>query len=339
MNELIGLFLIIGFIYFLVNKIKKQSITIKPTLKNNRNKKENSISTTGRSDYSVQNISGFYGSTEYSSNREYCVMYADGYFNNEKWKNGEIALLRGSTLLFKKKLQRPNSCHVSNDGIVICCDWLDSEALTGEFLVFDNTGEQIFTKKTTANLGACVISSDSKIAIFETFRSDTADSNQLFLTDIEKKTIFNKFSRPHSFNSAEIDTVSHLIKLKDHHGFVFEIDYEGHQTNRVAYENQVLREGSVYDKLWIYESKANDIKNKDENYLYLLIQALDDENASYGFGKDMLYRKIGEYYEAAGDISKTIENWEKALVINLKVGIKRKFDVLKKRIPPTNRSG
>ena len=153
------------------------------------------------------------------------------------------------------------------------------------------------------------------------------------------KTIFNKFLRPHSFNSAEIDTVSHLIKLKDHHGFVFEIDYEGHQTNRVAYENQVLREGSVYDKLWIYESKANDIKNKDENYLYLLIQALDDENASYGFGKDMLYRKIGEYYEAAGDISKTIENWEKALVINPKVGIKRKFDVLKKRIQPTNRSG
>ena len=48
--------------------------------------------------------------------------------------------------------------------------------------------------------------------------------------------------------------------------------------------------------------------------------------------RDVIYRKIGEYYEASGDTIKTIENWEKALTINPSVGIKRKFDSLKKSI-------
>jgi tetratricopeptide (TPR) repeat protein len=336
MDQIIGLIVIVAFIYFVVKKVINHHAAPKPIF-TKIEKIRDSTRTKGRCDDSAECITGFYGSTEYSPNKEYCVTYIDGHYYNEKWKNGEIALLHGSELLFRKKLQRPNDCHVSDDGIVICCDWLHSEALMGNFQVFDVAGNRIFAKKTTANLGACAISADSKTAIFETFRSETADSNQLFLIDVERKTIFNRFPCPHSFNSAEIDTINHRIKLKDHRGFVFEIDYDGHQTNHAAYESRILRDGSIYDKLSIYESKTDDARLNDRDYLHLLRQALDDKNASYSFGKDRLYRRIGEFYEAAGDIGKTIENWEKALAINPKVGVKRKLEALKRAPTTTNK--
>ncbi|TZF83916.1 hypothetical protein FW774_10695 [Pedobacter sp. BS3] len=285
----------------------------------------------GKREIDIEDITGFYGTKKYSLNRQYCVSYADGYYDNNKWKNGDIALVKDNKLLFKKKLQRPNDCFVNNDGTVIVCDWLNSGALTGKFFVFSTTGEELFSKKTTANLGNCAISDNSQIALFETHNSDTNDGDKIFIVDIPNKQIIRKFERPASFNNAIIDTENKRIRLKDHRGFVFEIDFEGNQTNAEEYENHILTKGSVYDRLWVYAEKPDETKLKDPKYLELLNKALTDKDASYSFGKDKIYRMIGEYYEANADIPKTIENWEKAIQINPKIGVKRKLDSLKKQ--------
>jgi hypothetical protein len=281
----------------------------------------------GKRETRIEDITGFYGNREYSPNGNFCVSFADGHYENDKWKKGDIALIKGNKLLFKKKLQRPNDFFVSNDGIVIGCDWLNS----GKFLIFDSTGEELFAKKTTANLGNCAISDNSQIALFETYNSDTNDGDKIFIVDISQKQIIHKFERPTSFNSAIIDTEAKRIKLKNHKGFIFEIDFEGNQINAEEYENHILTKGSVYDKLWVYADKPDEIKLKDPKYLELLTEALTDIDASYSFGKDKNYRMIGDYHEANGNIEKTIENWEKAFMINPNVGVKRKLDALKKK--------
>lgn len=285
----------------------------------------------GKRETTIEDITGFYGNKQYSRNRTFCVSYADGHYENDKWENGDIALIKDNNLLFKKKLQRPNDCFVSNDGIVIACDWLNSDSLTGKFLIFDSTGEELFSKKTTANLGNCAISDNSQIALFETHNSDTNDGDKIFIVDIPQKQVIHKFERPSSFNSAIIDTEVKRIKLKDHKGFVFEIDFEGNQTNAEEYENHILTKGSVYDRLWVYADKPDEIKLKDPKYLELLTKALTDNDASYSFGKDKIFRMIGDYHEANRNIEKTIDNWEKAFSLNPKVGVKRKLDTLKKQ--------
>jgi hypothetical protein len=285
----------------------------------------------GKRETTIENIAGFYGTKQYSSNQLYCVYYADRHYENNEWKNGDIALIKEKTLLFKKKLQRPNDCFVSNDGIVIACDWLNSDELTGEFLIFNSKGEELFSKKTTANLGNCAISDNSQIALFETHNSNTNDGGRIFIIDIPQKQVIRTIERPASFNSAKIDTEAKRIELIDHKGFTFEIDFEGNQTNAEEYENQILTKGSVYDRLWVYAEKPDEIKLKDQKYLELLTNALTDDDASYSFGKDKILRMIGDYHEANGNIEKTIENWEKAFSVNPKVGVKRKLDALKKQ--------
>jgi len=285
----------------------------------------------GKRETSIEDITGFYGNKQYSTNKTFCVSYADGHYNNDKWKIGNIALIKDNKLLFKKKVQRPNDCFVSNSGIVICCDWLNSESLVGKFLIYDAAGEEIFSKKTTANLGNCAISDNSEIALFETHNSETNDGDKIFIVDIAQKEIIKKFERPVSFNDAKIDTDCKRIKLKDNKGFVYEIDFDGNQTNESDYENQILTKGSVYDRLCLYADKPKEVKLKESKYLELLTKALTDEDATYSFGKDKIFRMIGDYHEANGNIDKTIENWEKAFSVNPKVGVKRKLDILKKQ--------
>lgn len=287
----------------------------------------------GQEDYTnddyIENIVGFYGTEQFSQDKEYCVVYADGHYENDKWKKGHFAVVNGKKLLFKKRLERPNDCYVCNNGISICCDWLNSDDLEGKFIVFDQTGKLIFSKKTTANIGSSGISDDGKIAIFETYFSKTEDADQIFVIDTARCKVISRFNRPTSFNDTQIDTIKGLIKLIDNRKFIYEVDYSGNQTNKEEYDNQILNKGSIYDKLWFYSEKPDEEKFQDNNYLEVLYKAIKDEDAKYSFGLDRIYRMIGEYFEANNDIERTIEYWEKALEINPKVGVKRKLDKLK----------
>jgi len=87
-----------------------------------------------------------------------------------------------------------------------------------------------------------------------------------------------------------------------------------------------------YVKMRFYEEKPEQEKFSDPYYLQLLELALADENASYSFGMDRIYRKIGEYYEANDQPNKTIEIWDRAIAINGKVGIARRLELLKKKM-------
>lgn len=278
-----------------------------------------------------EDIAGFYGQTRTSPNGIYTVVYADSYEDNGRMKNGQLALVKERNLLFRKTLQRPAEANASDTGIVVCCDYTHSQELTGKFIVFDSMGEVLFSKKPTAIPGNCAVSADGTTALFETHSSDTDDSDQVFIIDIPSGQIVGQFERPFTFNSAVILPDQQRVRFINHKNFVYETDYTGEQQNVEAYEKQILLRGSVCDKMVFYESRGRDEKYHDPYYVELLEFALGDEEACYSFGKDRIYRKIGEYYEAIGASDKAIENWEEAIAINPKVGIAQKLERLKKR--------
>ena len=277
----------------------------------------------------IKDIAGFYGIEKKSPNKKYSVYFCDGMYNGSKWKNGNLALILDDKLLFKKEIERPNDCKVNDNGTVACCDWLDSDELIGKFYIFDKFGSELFSRKTKANLGNCELSNDSEIAIFETHNAENNDGDKLFIIDLQANKIKKKIDRPVSFNKAVIDTKNQRIKLNGPDGFDYEIDFNGKQTNIKEYEKQILEKGSVYDILYYCESKPDEVKFNDENYLSTLKKAINDKDASYSFGLDSIYRKIGEYHEKKNDIAKTIEYWEKSIELNPKVGVKRKLNLYK----------
>lgn len=197
------LLLAIAVIYFIRKKVKEKKeedafidgIKTATKTKSNRAVKTDEMS--------------LYGTTDLSENLEYKIIYHDGYEDeNGKWVKGLVSLLFEKKVIYNKKFERPNDCHVSNDGIVIVCDWLNLVSnLGGLFVVLDRDGSTLYRKKIEANLGMSAISDNSQFAAFETF------SDFIYVIDIINKKVHKKIKRKAHLKDISIDAANRLLKV------------------------------------------------------------------------------------------------------------------------------
>lgn len=294
---------------------------------------ERQLNSTRKTDFlegiKPRDIAGFSGNQNFSGNKEYAIIAKD-YGNDEN--KGRLALIHQRNLLFSKQLERPKECKVTNDGVVICCDILNSPDLSGNFVVFDKEGFILFEKRTTANLGNCLISKDSKYAVFNTLGSDTDDANSIFIVDVFSGKMLNKFSSTLSLYLGSVDSENEILKLKDNNKLIVELDFFGNQLNKNEHEIQFMNRAPVVDKLYFFEEQDEVVRIQNPEYLELLNLAIKDEDASYSIGLDKIHRRIGEVYEYKEEFKLAVKHWETALDINPKVGVKRKLDALRKSL-------
>lgn len=260
-----------------------------------------------RKPHNTFTISLFDPEKRYSKNKEYCVAYDMGYLNNRRYMPGKLVLTKGKTPLFFKQILNPDDCCVSNNGTVVCHD-IEARRL----LIFNNKGKKLLNIKEDSHI-TCRISDDNKYAIFQ-------DRETIFIFDLDAKKVIKSFEFPSSFEDIIVDSTLKRIKFIDNRKFVYETDFEGHQLNNHEWELQIMLKGTVYDKIQLYNSTPDEIKFKDPHYLKLLQDALkmtDDLISPYS-GKDTIYRLIGEYYEARGNMKKPLRIGKKPLKSILK---------------------
>jgi hypothetical protein len=318
----IGIIIIVVIGSLLIKRNKRENIlednSSKEKLNNLKGRKDGSIK---KQEFDSLN---FFGTIVPSENNEYLVGFEEGESERSK---GKILLIKNNEVLFQKRLYRPNDGVVSNNGCIAICDYLSWDSnLGGMFYIFDEKGNEIFTKKTTANLGKCFISYDSRYAIFETYGSPTDDSNKIFVINVFERRIISKFDRPFSFVEAIIDSLKERIKLISNSRFIFEIDLLGNQINIEEYKKSIHDKGDLLEKIRCLEEYEANKLLANTDYINYLLESLKDENVLYSYGKDRLLRRIGEYYEFHGDIDNTIKYWKEAIKLNPKIGVKKKLD-------------
>ena len=135
----------------------------------------------------------FFGQYNESENGKFMVAYHDGQTGLDgktRWLDGEVSLIRNEQdILWKKKMERPNNAHVSNDGIVAVEDWLNSKELCGALRVFDVSGNQLMEKRLDSNIGTSNISPDGKYAVVTTCNPD----NSIYLFDTRSGNLLWKY--------------------------------------------------------------------------------------------------------------------------------------------------
>jgi hypothetical protein len=278
----------------------------------------------------IRDIAGFYCQTDNSANGIYTVCFCDGDYKDNQWQSGILALVKGKEKLYHIRIQRPNTAHVSNNGIVVCADWVNSNELVGNFIALDISGKILFERKVNANMGETAISADSTIAVFDTYYSENEDSSKVFIIDLSQKRIFSQFERQFEMSSAIIDTEKKRVRFSSHKGYIYETDYFGNQTNLEEYEELVWKFGSIYEKMQLFEKLPVQERNKNNKYIPLLESAMNDPEIISSNYQAIVYRKLGEFYESQNDISTTIKYFEKAVAADPKIGVKRKLDKYKK---------
>jgi tetratricopeptide (TPR) repeat protein len=201
---------------------------------------------------------------------------------------------------------------------------MNTDKLAGQFLIYDAEGNQLFKLKTTAIIGDCAISNDSKFCIFETYQSDTDDSDKIFVIDVIHNIVLNKFESSININEASIDSNNQCINIKINEKLFYQLNFEGKLINKEKFEKDLNNYGSDLEKIKyyiiLYEENETELF-KIDSYLNALMNSSNDPIYKDGNA----YKRIGEIYEYRNNIENAIKYYQLALDSNPKIGVKMKL--------------
>lgn len=146
------------------------------------------VSVTSPDEHSFAEVSQgnalFFGTLTMSQDKQFSVVYSDGYGDSKKWINGKVLLVEKDILLWIKEYERPCNGAVSDSGRVVLIrtitrDYARISSSPKEFIdlgcklsILERSGEEIATYEFGSNVGPCVISPDGNLVSVATAMPD-----------------------------------------------------------------------------------------------------------------------------------------------------------------------
>ncbi|TDX52186.1 tetratricopeptide repeat protein [Orenia marismortui] len=291
----------------------------------------------------------FFGKFNKSPNNIYILAYSE-------YPKNKYVLIKKEEILIHGNIERPSHALVANNGNFIINNWGVSSNLRAIFTVFNKQGVKIIKEELKANIYNSGISHDGRYAICQTCRSKyEADSNKLLFFDlIENKLLWKTTPIPGPAESYIFDTENKILTLiyKDHkeYSYNFSGDFldqeqweeelsENNKSEFIEKDNDI--DWSNIDPSELFEELEEENKtklkklSKEEslNNLKKLRKLLNyEEITEVKYKHARTYRYIGEILLELDKKKEALENFEKALQISKRVGVKRITKKLRKEL-------
>lgn len=282
---------------------------------------------------SIQAID-FIGPQAKSPDGRYRLIWADRspdgrHGGDRESGHGTWALLRDDHIIVAGRLERPQDSKVVDDGTFILHDWMFGQGLKGRFHAFAHDGRPLIEQQVAANLMSNSLSPEGRFAMCQTANAPgSPDSCHYILFDIRHGQEMTRWEVETGWADSyawDCDSGRVYLCMKDGErvGYDFAgkmIDREGWQLRRIAAGN-----------LWVIQSVINASEPLVDAMREALIGGLtvaahDGEIWSQAH----TFRQLGELHERAGELVDAIAAYDKALVIDPKVGVARKVEQLRK---------
>jgi hypothetical protein len=247
-----------------------------------------------------------------------------------------LADLAGDLVSAHGRMQRPNNGSVADNGSFSLEDWHFGNTLSGTFSVFDNTGTTIVTKELTANILDSGISRNGKLAYCATANSKTEHSYKIFLFDLETgEELFCVTPQTGGVESYEFDEDKKLL-IADVKGVgKFRYDRDGNFVDAGNLDKANLG-SSDYSRVI---RAAEEILDEPGLSAARAREALDAVIRARSLGADAnpawrpnALKVQGLAHELLEEPHDAIKVYEEAIVLNPKIGVKRRLDALKKKV-------
>jgi hypothetical protein len=280
----------------------------------------------------------FFCDTARSPDGRYLVGARDGFVDERGRRHrGACALkdVRSGALCFKQPITRGNNPHVSNGGQVIVEDWKDQN-LSGALIALDCSGVRLWDRHFRANIFTSDLSADGRRAFVSTCNSDhEPHSGKTFLLDASTGgTLWTR----DGWGDVSFDGDGLVAELKDSDGSKHRFPFnDTGQLPSAYYEASVRIQGhKERGQYWALLPKihvaltgpAPDLATAKR----LLTEIDGKEQDMPASSRAQLLRLRGEVTEHEGDTARTLDYWRQALLLDPKVGIKRRYDVLSRGI-------
>ena len=284
----------------------------------------------------------FFGPYSESPNKEFIIAWSDcdqerGIGGFRERGEGSYVLAQNGEVIRSGRLKRPNDGKIANNGTSIVNDWMFGEGLKGTFYAFDLLGKDLVKHRFSANLFNNGISEDGRYAVCQCANSDTEDSNVLAFFDLDKGILLWKIQPESGWaDSYHFDCERKEIILHYRDRGEYRYGFGGGFIDKDKWEAERINYASAFELSIIakerYKEKATALNEGDaQEILSLLDLALKKGLDEYPNEKAAVYRTMGEVKESLGKTTEAILNYELALQLNPKVGIKSRLDMLKKQ--------
>ena len=279
-----------------------------------------------------------------SPNRSYALGMLDRDTENNSGRGGfrhrglGLFALCGRTVLACDNAERPMDGAVSNNGIFVVVDSKFGSNLESRMLAFDTDGKLLLAHDFSANCVNVAISNDGRNAVFQCANSWAMDSGKLFMFDLLRREVMWSvtpeigWGRSYSFEDGGAVIRSHIDGDRSYRFRVSDGEFLDHAKK----ERDWMK---LANSISLVESAMEDIKKSPDNVdmkqaasiIAKISRAKARDDGAYPGITARIYRAYGEVYERLGDMDLAISNFEKALDIDPKAGVKIRLKKMKSR--------
>lgn len=281
----------------------------------------------------------YVGKKIHSSNGRWVLGWCDPYTGCEDDPAGVYLLydMENKRIATQGRMLRPNNGQLAENGVFSLEDRLLQSDLSGKMTVFSPDGAEIFSIKVDANIFFSALSKNGRWAMFQTAgNSKSDDGYKIFLIDVEAGCLVYRVEPKAGWPvKYEIDekTGAVIAHLKDFGAFRYSPSGEFEDAELLAkakaaspkFEHVIPR---------IKEALKQDVLTEKEltTMQQEIAQARANGADQFEHWKAEALRLQGELHEALGNLGEAIIAYTEALVINPKIGVKRKRDALVKKM-------
>jgi hypothetical protein len=254
-------------------------------------------------------------------------------------RRGRYLLLEHDRVVVDGGLPRPQDGRVADNGVFIFNDWGRPDQLSGTFLAGRSNGETIVRATYNANLVYNGLSRDGRFAACFTANSgDENDSAVLTVFDLTEGQEIARW-RPESGWPSSIEfPAPGEIGLADPHLGMFRYSLDGAFIDRGKWQQACLESDHYWHVLRIAEQSIDEANGKltEERasefvrHIDRILLQVDDTKS-----KARALRLRGTCLEATRAPAAALKDYEMALALDPKVGVKRRAAQLRKTLAGT----
>lgn len=258
---------------------------------------------------------GFFGQCHVSDNGKFALGWADKVFCIEL-----------GVRINYLDIPTAHEGKIANNGNFVIASNMPREGLSCVLNAYTPSCSIIVQKRVLALLFNNGISPSGDYAIWQTCNNPDSDvGNKLFFIDlINKRTAWAIPPEPGRADDYEFDDEKRILRLIYRAGQSYKYNYDGKFLDAEKLETNLLTSDLSYEVLWAVEDKlkSKSVTASDYPKLIEYLEAALKKRPE-ALTESSIYRRLGEMHYELGDFPLGKKEFENALRLNPKVGVKR----------------